>query len=149
MPALLATYGRVVGSPAGAWDWWPLAGIALVLVGAGLSLHLRLNLWVVAAAVAAGPLFATAVHAWGAPIAVAAGILALVTVAALRPEARLTRPERPTLSDIDRDGSRVARYRLARGGPPHGRGGASWLRNARWVRSRTARSGPTTSRSGG
>jgi uncharacterized membrane protein len=88
MPALLATYGRFLAPHAGAWDWWPLVGIALVLVGAGLSLRLRPTLWVAAAAVAAGPLFATAVHAWGAPMAVAGGALALVTVAVLRPQHR-------------------------------------------------------------
>jgi hypothetical protein len=86
MSWLLATYGRGLPSHA-TWNWWPLVGIALV-VAAALAVRRPLTLWVGVAAIAFGPLFATAVGAWGAPTAVATGVFALVTVALLRPQAR-------------------------------------------------------------
>jgi hypothetical protein len=84
MSAVLATYGRFAPPHPGGWDWWPLAGIAIVAIGAGLLLHHPLRAWVAVAAVAFGPVFATTVHAVGAPVAVALAILALVTAAILR-----------------------------------------------------------------
>jgi hypothetical protein len=86
MSWLLATYGRGL-PPHATWNWWPLVGIVLV-VGGVLAAGRPLTLWVAASAVAFGPVFATAVHAWGAPVAVATGLFALVTVALLRPQPR-------------------------------------------------------------
>lgn len=83
---VLATYGRFMPPHAGGWDWWPLVGMAIVAVGAALALRYPLRAWVAVAAIAFGPVFATAVHTVGAPVAVAAGILSLVTAAILRPQ---------------------------------------------------------------
>jgi hypothetical protein len=88
MFTVLATYGRFLPPGAGGWDWWPLAGMTIVAVAALLALRHPLRPWVGVAAIAFGPVYATAVHALGAPVAVAAAILGVVVAGILRPQIR-------------------------------------------------------------
>ncbi len=51
--------------PSTSWDWWPFVGMVCALVLLLGTMRLRLGVAVVIATIAAGPLFATAIHRWG------------------------------------------------------------------------------------
>jgi hypothetical membrane protein len=52
-------------APATSWDWWPFVGMACALVLMRSGMRLKFGLGMIAATIAAGPLFATSVHRWG------------------------------------------------------------------------------------
>ena len=82
-------------APTPSWDWWPFVGISLVLLVATRSLGLHVTVPLVGAAVALGPCFATAVHAWGVAPAFALVLVARSIAISVRKTSRPGSPPDP------------------------------------------------------